>query len=384
MQIDGPRGCRPGDRDDVVSLIDSIFRSGSQQNIRTDYPLVYRDDNLENVRIIRADGKLVAVVPFIPWTTRHENCELRVGIISPTGTHPGFRGHGFGLQCLNSCLERMNDLGIELSVLWTLVPTFRFYNRGGFQAVRGQGSRFSLTRNQSGWFQDHGETIAPPGDVHNCIPALQRLRHAEPVGLVRNDDRASVLHGLPLLTTYVALRDGKPVAYLAYSQSTNKPGVAEAVGDELALETIMHRLLAAMGTEAIVHIFCPLCDSSLSRMLDRVCHSEREPFVEGTMFRINHVPGLFRALSPWLQRRAAGQTMAFSVAVTDTNETVSLEFGRDGLVMGDQRQKTHLEMSRLDLSSAVFGAHPCRPFDVPQPLASLFPFHFPISILDRS
>ena len=72
------------------------------------------------------------------------------------------------------------------------------------------------------------------------------------------------------------------------------------------------------------------------------------------------------------------------VAVTDTNETVSLEFSGDSLVIGDQRQKTHFELSRLDLSSAVFGAHPCRPFDVPQPLASLFPFHFPISILDRS
>ena len=85
-----------------------------------------------------------------------------------------------------------------------------------------------------------------------------------------------------------------------------------------------------------------------------------------------------------LQRRAAGQAMAFSITVTDTNETVSLVFHRDGLAISDQRQKTHFDLSRLDLVSAVFGAHPCRPFAAPQPLATLFPYHFPISILDRS
>ena len=384
MHIEGPRGCTPDDRGEVLALIDSILRIGSKQSLATDYPLVYRDDNLENVQIIRANAKLVAVVPFIPWTVRHEGCELRVGIISPTGTYPEFRGHGFGLKCLNSCIECMNNRGIELSVLWTLVPTFRFYNRGGFQAVKDQGSLFTLTRNQAGWFQDRGETIESPGEVHEYLPAIQRLRHAEPVGLLRNDDRAAVLHNLPLLTTYVALRDGEPVAYLTYSQSSNKGGVTEAAGDEFALETIMHRLLKAHDTEAAVQIFCPLCDTNLSRMLDRVCHSEREPCLEGTMFRINDVRGLFQAVSTWLERRAGGQTMALSITVTDTNETVSLEFNREGLKIGDQQQQTHFDLSRLELTSAIFGAHPCRPFDAPEPVASLFPFHFPISILDRS
>lgn len=384
MHIEDPETCTPEDRDGVVTLIDSILRIGSQQTLVTDYPLVYRNDNLENVTIVRANGKPVAVVPFIPWSTHHEGCELRVGIISPTGTHPNFRGHGLGLQCLNRAIECMNEHGIELSVLWTLVPTFRFYNHGGFQAVKDQGSCFTLTQNQAGWFQDHGETIAPPGEVHKHLPAIQKLRHAEPTGLLRNDDRAAALHSLPLLTTHVALRDNEPVAYLAYSQSSNKPGVTEAAGDQLALETIIHRLLAATETEETVEIFCPLCDTNFSRMLDRVCHSEREPFVEGTMFRINNVPGLFRSLSPWLYRRAAGQTMTFSITVTDTNETVSLEFNHDRLTIGDQQQKTHFDLSRLDLTSVVFGAHPCRPFNPPEPLASLFPYHFPISILDRS
>lgn len=104
MHIEDPRGCTPDDREDVVALIDSVLRIGSTQSMATDYPLVYREDNLGNVRVIRADGRLVTVVPFFPWDVRHEGCELRLGIISPTGTDRDFRGNGLGLKCLNSCI----------------------------------------------------------------------------------------------------------------------------------------------------------------------------------------------------------------------------------------------------------------------------------------
>lgn len=90
----------------------------------------------------------------------------------------------------------MEQQGIELSVLWTQVPTFRFYNRGGFQAVTDQGSQFNLTRNQAGWFLDHGETVVSLRKIHKYLSAIQGMRRAETGGLWRDDDRAAVLHGL--------------------------------------------------------------------------------------------------------------------------------------------------------------------------------------------
>ena len=38
--IDGPRGCRASEFEEVIALINSVFRTGTDQDIRTDYPLV--------------------------------------------------------------------------------------------------------------------------------------------------------------------------------------------------------------------------------------------------------------------------------------------------------------------------------------------------------
>jgi len=383
--IQGPHGCTKKDLGGVLDLMNSILRAGSTQNLATDYPLIYREDNLDNIRIMKAGGNVVAVVPFIQWPVEHEGCRFRVGIISPTGTHPDFRDRGLGLKCLRSCLECMDKQGIELSVLWTMVPTFRFYNRGGYQAVQDQGCLFRVTRNQARWFKDHGESITTydttsPQHLH----AIQRLREAEPEGMSRDDDRAAVLHALPMLTTHVALRHNEPVAYLAHSASPNKPGVVEAAGDEDALETIVHRILLGSGTDAAIRVFRPLSDNSLLRLFRRVCHSEQEPCFEGTMFRLNDVAKFFRALSPWLRTRHTGRPHSFSFTIAESNETISMKLAEGDVTIGDQKRDPHFEISRLDLTSAIFGPHPCRPCNVPEPLATLFPFHFPVSILDRS
>ncbi|MAE63371.1 MAG: hypothetical protein CMJ18_03790 [Phycisphaeraceae bacterium] len=383
--IQGPQGCAREDLDGVLELMNSILRAGSEQNLATDYPLVYRQENLDHHRIMKAGRHVVADVPFIVWPVEHEGCRFRVGIISATGTHPDFRDRGLGLKCLRNCLQCMDRQGIELSVLWTMVPTFRFYNRGGYQAVQDQGCVFRLTRNQARWFKDHGESIVTHDAANpRHLNAIQRLRGAEPEGMTRDDDRAAVLHALPKLTTHVALRRDEPVAYLVHSTAPNKPGVVEAAGDEAALETIVHRILVGAQSEAAIRVFRPLSDSSLLRLLDRVCHSEREPCFEGTMFRINDASGFFRAILPWLRTRHGGRSESFSFTVSESNETVSIDFAKGDAILGDQQRDPHFEMSRLNLTSAVFGPHPCRPYDVPEPFSSLFPFHFPISILDRS
>ena len=135
-EVDGPRGCTRGDLDALIQLVNSVFRPDGRQNILTDYPLVYRDENLDRIRLLTVGGQIVSEVPFIPWTVRHEGCRFTVAVISPTATHPEHRHRGYGLKCLNSCLQWMQDDEIDLSVLWTLAPTFRFYNHAAYQAVR--------------------------------------------------------------------------------------------------------------------------------------------------------------------------------------------------------------------------------------------------------
>ena len=41
LQMDGPRACREDEFDEAIALINSVFRAESDQDIRTDYPLVF-------------------------------------------------------------------------------------------------------------------------------------------------------------------------------------------------------------------------------------------------------------------------------------------------------------------------------------------------------
>ena len=89
-------------------------------------------------------------------------------------------------------------------------------------------------------------------------------------------------------------------------------------------------------------------------------------------------------ISTWLVNRNAGADRAFSITVTDTGEKISFAFRRDTLELGGDALDPRLEISLRDLTSVVFGAHPERPVPVPPVLKGLFPFYFPIYILDRS
>src|SRR5260370_40250375 len=131
--IDGPRGCTKAELHEVIALVDKEMRQGTDQSMLTDYPLVYLDKNLENIRILKVDGEAAAEVPILPKIVVMEDFRFNIGNISPTATASQHRMKGYGLQCVNSCVQRMNQIGCELSVLWTGVPIFPFYEKAGFQ-----------------------------------------------------------------------------------------------------------------------------------------------------------------------------------------------------------------------------------------------------------
>ena len=64
--IEGPRACRPEEFDETLALINATFRPDSDQDILTDYPLIFNDGGLRYMRILKAAGQVVAHVPVAP------------------------------------------------------------------------------------------------------------------------------------------------------------------------------------------------------------------------------------------------------------------------------------------------------------------------------
>jgi hypothetical protein len=58
--MDGPKACFAEDDVEIIDLINALFREGTGQNVRTDYPLLDDPAMLHNRRGIKLDGKVVA------------------------------------------------------------------------------------------------------------------------------------------------------------------------------------------------------------------------------------------------------------------------------------------------------------------------------------
>ena len=192
------------------------------------------------------------------------------------------------------------------------------------------------------------------------------------------------LLSLPKIETLIALDAGRPAGYLMVSAAVNKPGLIEAGGDPAAVETLLHTALGRLAEDAEITAWANRTPTVLGDLLHQRMPDRRQPAAMHAMIRINDVPAFLRSISPWLVSRNAGQQRAFSIGITDTEQTVSFEFSQDGLQLGSRGLPAHVDLSLRELTGIIFGPHPARPVDAPPCLADLFPFYFPIWILDHS
>ena len=141
-----PRACRTDEFEDVISLVNSVFRHNSVQNILTDYPLIFHPSKVDLMRIIKINGEIVSHIPISPREVVAMTDRLKIGIISPTVTHPVYRRKGYGSLCLQDCIRIMETHGWPISVLWTEEATFPLYQKPGWEAVGIQGKAYFLSQ----------------------------------------------------------------------------------------------------------------------------------------------------------------------------------------------------------------------------------------------
>jgi len=353
LKIDGPRACTPAEVPEVIALVDAALgRHGTGQSLLTDYPLVYEEQNLANVRILKVDGELASVVPFVVWPVEGEGYRFTMAMISPTATAEVFRKRGYGRLCLEDCHRRMEAIGCELAILRTKVETFPFYESGEYQGVQSQAWLYRCTRADAKCFLSSGDDIQQPGALGpGQLGAIQAMHEREEVGTRRSRQRYAALFSLPRMKTLLAYRHGRPVAYLVVSRAINMPGLLEAGGDPAGVATLVHRALADWGETEVCLAHTDLTASVLGEVLDRGLPGRRQPTGENRMVRINQP-------KPFLEAIAPGR--------------------RPGAI------ETLRGLSRHQLVSAVFGAHPSySPPPASGPTDSA-PFYFPVSILNRS
>ena len=393
--VDGPRACRASEFEEVIALINQVFRAGTDQDIRTDYPLVFNDSKMEYMRILKVDGQVVAHVPVWPREAVTGDDRLRFGIISPTVTHPDYRRRGYATLCLRDCVRIMEDEEVPVSVLWTLEATFPFYQQSGWEAVASQGWLYQLQPEEHTLFES-GPFDVVQYDLRNAdaFDAMMKLHDAEPHRIARTTEEYRALFSLPQTTTFLAMNGTEVVAYLMFGEGVNKPGIIEGGGDISGLETLVRHVLLERAADPEIQVLLPLVPSNLGHLIEGKKPGSARPIEEAKgvgyqMMRVNSLEKLLRQIEYHLRSRSAGLHGIICLVCRETDETVTLRF-RDGEVdLSTKRLAETVVLTRRELTQLIFGSHPAAQSiefsgATGEILNTVFPVYVPIWELDHS
>ena len=393
--MDGPRACKLSDVESSLELINKTFREETGQDIRTDYPLVYDSSMLELRRIIKIDNKVVAHVPVAPRLILRNGDQLMSGLISATVTHSDYRKQGLGTLCLEDCIRIMNQRNWPTSILWTLEPTFPFYQNSGWEAVGSQGFVYKLTEQDSTLFNKNPDLkiIEYDKDNNNHIHGIMQIHDAEPIRISRSITDYQILFNLPKSKTILAFDDSKLIAYLTFGWSTNKPGIIESGGLTEGIETLIKHFLENEMTDENTQALVPLHKTTMGELLNSKKPKTCSPIEEADgmgyqMNRINNMEVLLKSMHKYFQIKSINLNTSFSISLKETNETIGISLNNGKVEISNHKQPRHINLSRRNLTQLIFSSHPNIveieiDHNIKKIFDSIFPYRFTIWPLDK-
>lgn len=395
--MEGPRACRESEFEELVSLINQVFRAGTDQDYPQDYPLVINRSRLKFMRVVKVDGKVVAHVPLTPpreVVTLDDR--FTMVIINATLTHPDYRRKGYATLCLRDCIGIAEAEGWPISVLWTMVPTFPFYQHSGFEAVGSQGWMYRLGPEDHELFEANRsfDVIEYDAGSPRHLDGIIEIHDAGPYRIARSREEYQALFSLPKIRTYLAMSRQDVAAYLMFGEGMNKPGVIEGGGAVEALELLVGHVLRRRSPDKETQAVVPLTPTNLGRLLQAKVPAGKRPMADaegvgGQMIRINNLEKLLRGIVNHLRRRSAGMEDDVRLVCKDTGEGITLKFRNGGVEFSAEQVENEAVLSRRELTQLIFGAHPtAEPVQCDgaagEILERVFPYYFPIWELDHA
>ena len=184
---------------------------GAAPTYGEEWPRIYRQENLDNIRVLRVDGRIISSAAIYPHEVRFGNARLRIGGITGVATNAAYRRRGYGTRVMQACIERMSELECHLSLLGSGVPSW--YRKLGWEYA-GVERSYQFSRGNRRLLPSNSGLVmrgAEDGDFE----ALAAIHAERALGSVRSPDLLrSMWSPKPGAAVWVALRDGAVNAYL--------------------------------------------------------------------------------------------------------------------------------------------------------------------------
>jgi GNAT superfamily N-acetyltransferase len=324
--MQGPRGTKPEEFDEVTELVNLVFHGGRPDppTMKDNFPMLFSDWNLNNLRIIVEDDKVVSHIGVSQREISVYGCRTRVGSIGSVCTHPDYRGRGFATMLLKDTIKMLNADGATVMIISG--------GRGLYQRAecRGVGKRYNFNINRSD-FIPSANTPRPPfgrGTDIEIVPYQEaehlkqfaEIQQREAIRFLRPvDDFKAMLdvivmrRGLGQRNDVLAIqKDGTCFAYMVISIDKKRDSeelvcrIGEYAGSRLAIISAIKILFGKHDFNELTVGALPQ-DTEFLYILETLGLQSSVNTLAGTM-RIINFERLMEHFMPYLQQRLGRKT----------------------------------------------------------------------------
>ena len=386
--MEGPRAANNQELETILSLVNLVFRSGVNQDMASDYPLVFDKKNLNNLRVVLEKGEIISHAAMAERTLNANDCVLPMSMICAVATHPVYRKRGSATSIMADAVTSMALRGDAFGLLWT-GPARDFYRQLGWEVIGTNGWTYILRPTQFNHFKSYCLVRAyQQGKDLNRIIEIHQNQSEQ---LTRNQSAYQTLFNIPTIKIWVAEENNLVTGYLVVAEAHNKSGVIEWGGTTKALSSLLAHVLSTT-LETRLQVFVPSFKNPMKTLLQSLGCQERIPMEEADgcglkMIRILSLKNLLEKLKPHIQNCLGKSSGELGIVVAETAERTSLKWKNKHFTVGTEQVSEEKTLTLRETAQFIFG--PMKPSSVTslspetaKALDQVFPFTFHIGMLD--
>lgn len=377
--MEGPRPAKKEEFEELMNLLDQVFRPGQKGRMRAEYSHLDAEDKeqLDNMIIIKEDGRIASHVAIIPLEIFVDGSVLKVGGIGQVATKEEYRGRGFASTILKHCLLKMQDKGYALSLLWGLRDR---YGRFGWE-LGGKQYMYNLTQRSLPFLNPKAAEIRPYKEALSDLEKIMGIHDREPLRVVRSKTRYKSLLNLPTGEVWLSKTDDEDFSYVVIRGEGKKREVAEFGGEKESFSALLKYIIQKLELEELL-VPAPPRYSKLTSLLTEVSLSwEIKPL---GMIRImdlrKSLEKLKGSMKANLERAGKGREGKITLEIPEINQRVTLEIDED-IHISNRELSPKIKLSQREMVRLLFGLdYPSKTFGLKDEVNLLLDQIFPLDL----
>lgn len=367
--IEGPRAAKSEELPQIVKLASWIF-GFERRGVSIDeaFPHFLSESNIENLRVIVSDGKVVSHVGFWEGMLNLYGCWVKVGLVGAVCTHPDYRNRGYASALIRDAFRKMREDCVDL----VMVSGKRtLYSRAGCVEA-GRVYRFRVRPDAL----IVSEEVKVKPYTEDRIMDLVSLHQREPVRFKRSLEEFRLLVSRKIRETAAKMRNliaykrGRPIAYVSALGFDRMWSLVEYAGSRRAVLHLIEKLSKDYGI-GMFELSIPYGDWEMLSLLEDIGLKPGASTAPASLAILNPVR-FIEKIRLYIEERIGDMKLE----VKTESDGIKIQVSNSRLELRDPREFTLLVFGRPEMIE-----NPDTPsFDLdkaPEPFKRVFPMPTP-------